>query len=148
MAILERAGRGRLVVIALIVLGAAGGAYAAWYRVAHPVRSGTRERAVPGEDGRITVEVLNTTDAVGLARVATRLLRDAGLDVVYFGSDTGSALDSTVVLVRRGPPGSAERVIRSLGTGTVRALPDASRLVDLTVRLGRDFGSRASVRDP
>lgn len=95
------------------------------------------------------VEVLNATPAVGLARSATRLLRDAGLDVVYFGTDPGAALDSTQILIRRGPASAGERAARALGAGAVRAAPDPGRLVDITIRLGRDFASlAAAARDP
>ena len=103
-------------------------------------------RAVPGEPDRVVVEVLNASGAVGLARAATRRLRDEGLDVVYFGSDTSQTLDSTEVLVRRGAAESGERVRRALGAGRVRTAPDPARLVDVTVRLGVDFA--ALRRDP
>ena len=92
------------------------------------------------------VEVFNATGQIGLARAATRMLRDQGIDVVYFGSDTANSLDSTQVIVRRGREDRAARVRRALGAGSVRAAPDSSRLVDVTVRLGRDFGRL--VRDP
>ncbi len=94
----------------------------------------------------MVVEVLNATAATGLARGATRRLRDAGLDVVYFGSDTTTTLDSTEVLLRRGDAAAAERVRRALGAGRVRPAPDAARLVDVTVRLGADY--RGVVGDP
>lgn len=147
MGILERVGRGRLLVVALITLGLAGAGLATWWRAAHAPALGAA-RAVPGENDRLVAEVLNTTRAVGLARAATRVLRDAGIDVVYFGSDTGAVADSTQVLVRRGTPDRAARVVRALGVGSVRQLPDAGRLVDVTVRVGRDFASRLSARNP
>ena len=90
--------------------------------------------------------MLNASSQAGLARDATRRLRDAGLDVVYFGSDTLQGQDSTVILVRRGDTTGAVRARRALGAGRVRSAPDTTRLVDLTVRLGRDFG--ALVRQP
>jgi len=92
----------------------------------------------------VVAEVLNATPSVGLARAATRLLRDAGIDVVYFGSDTGAAADSTRVLARRGDPAGAARVAKALGLGAGAVLqqPDPDRLVDVTVRLGRDFAAR------
>jgi hypothetical protein len=144
----EPTGRGRLLVIGLIALGLGGAAFATWYRVRHEGVAGPRleGRAVPGEHGRVVVEVLNATPAVGLARSATHRLRDAGLDVVYFGSDTSQALDSTEVLVRRGPAAAGEQVREALGTGRVRTAPDPSRLVDVTVRLGRDVAPL--LRDP
>ena len=148
MAILERTGRGRLLVLALIGLGLAGGGFAVWWRGRHPEPVAAPARPIPGEADRIVVEVLNTTRSVGLARVATRLLRDAGIDVVYFGSDTGSTVDSTQVLLRRGSPEAAARVARALGVGVVGPRPDPGRLVDVTVRLGRDFTSRLPALNP
>jgi len=74
------------------------------------------------------------------------VLRDAGIDVVYFGSDTGAVVDSTQVLVRRGTPDGAARVAAALGVGRVRQLPDPGRLVDVTVRIGRDFAAHLAAR--
>lgn len=104
---------------------------------------------IPGEGtgGRVVVEVLNASGKVGLARAATRRLRAAGVDVVYFGSDAAGDLDSTEVLVRRGDADAGRRVSRALGTGAVRTAPDAARLVDVTVRLGSDFAALL-VREP
>ncbi|MBI1723526.1 MAG: LytR C-terminal domain-containing protein [Gemmatimonadetes bacterium] len=149
MGILEQFGRGRLLVVALVGLGLLGGTIAALFRASKHGASVERARAVPGERDRVVVEVLNTTPSIGLARTATRLLRDAGLDVVYYGTDRGPTLDSTQVLIRRGPVATGERAVRALHAGVVRAAPDPGRLVDLTVRLGRDFAGLASAaRDP
>ena len=148
MGILERFGRGPFLVLALIGLGLASGGVATWWNARHAEPAGTAARRIPGEQEHIVVEVLNTTRAVGLARVATRMLRDAGIDVVYFGSDTGAALDSTQLLLRRGGPDAAARVVRALGVGVVAPRPDPGRLVDVTVRLGRDFPSRLPARNP
>ncbi len=146
MGILERAGRGRLLVAALIALGLAGAGLSLWWHGRGG--DGDAPRPVPGERDHVVVEVLNTTRVVGLARAATRQLRDAGLDVVYFGSDTGAVVDTTQVLVRRGTPDGAARVAAALGVGTVRQLPDPGRLLDVTVRLGRDFATRPAARRP
>jgi len=92
------------------------------------------------------VEVLNASGEIGLARGVTRRLRDAGLDVVFFGNDV-ALLDSTEVVVRRGSgDAKAARVRRALGVGLVRAAPDTTRLVDVTVRIGRDLALLG--RDP
>jgi hypothetical protein len=147
MGIIEQHGRGRIVVVGLIALGLAGAGFALWWQVRAAPSEGAR-RAIPGEENRVVVEVLNTTRSVGLARAATGRLRDAGLDVVYFGSDTGVVADSTQVLVRRGAAGAGTRVARALGVGLVRDLPDPGRLVDVTVRLGRDFSSHVATHDP
>jgi len=145
MGILERTGRGRLLVVALIGVGLAAAGLSLWWHLGHR-EDGSLARAVPGERDRVVVEVLNTTRAVGLARAATRLLRDAGIDVVYFGSDTGAVVDSTQVLIRRGMPDGAARVAAALGVGVIRQLPDAGRLVDVTVRIGRDLAARLASR--
>ncbi|HEX9703828.1 MAG TPA: LytR C-terminal domain-containing protein [Gemmatimonadales bacterium] len=104
-----------------------------------------RAYAIPGEDGdRITVEVLNATRRAGLARTATRALRYAGIDVVYFGNAPLGAgdLDSTRILVRRGDAIVGERVRRALGTGVVTVAPDSGRLLSVSVLLGADFSPR------
>ncbi|HEX7941572.1 MAG TPA: LytR C-terminal domain-containing protein, partial [Gemmatimonadaceae bacterium] len=57
--------------------------------------SGRHEVRAP--DGvRIRVQVLNTTKTRGLARRATRLLRDRGFDVVELGT-VGPTMDTTLV---------------------------------------------------
>jgi LytR cell envelope-related transcriptional attenuator len=139
--------RGRVLVVALLVMGVGAGSFAVWFRATHPTGPvAVRERDVPGQGERVVVEVLNGTGGVGLARAATRVLRDAGLDVVYFGSDSARTLDSTQILVRRGAMAPGERVQRALGVGSVRSAPDPARLVDVTVRLGADFTAR--LRNP
>ena len=101
--------------------------------------------AVPGEQGRrIVVEVLNTTGRLGLARTATRVLRQAGVDVVSYGNAAAPEHpDSTRILVRRGERAAGERVRRALQVGTVVMAPDSTRLVDVSVLLGADFAGRA-----
>ena len=139
MGFLERIGRGRLVVLVIVTVALAGSVFATCWRLAHPPGREESARAIPGERDHLVVEVLNATPSVGLARTATQRLRDAGLDVVGYGSDNGGPLDSTLILVRRGEDGSGDRVRRALGVGAVRVAPDSTRLVDVTVRLGRDF---------
>ena len=58
---------------------------------------------IPGDRGpAITVEVLNANGGVGDVRIGTKLLRRAGMDVVYFGNASENGLDSTRIIVRRG----------------------------------------------
>lgn len=99
------------------------------------------ERAypIPGEDGRLQVEVLNATDRSGLARTATRELRRGGLDVMFYGTAEGTPLDSTRILVRRGDSTAARRAARLLGSGRLEWAPDSTRRVDATVLLGADY---------
>lgn len=89
---------------------------------------------------RVTVEVLNSTKVPGIARVATMLLRRAGLDVVHFGN-SDSALggrDHIEVLVRRGDTTGVGRVIEALGQAVVIDAPDRARVVDLTILIGAE----------
>ena len=138
---------GKIVVVVLLLLGVAAGTSAVWFKATHPIGPvAATPRAIPGQGDRVEVEVLNGSGGVGQARAATRLLRDAGLDVVYFGSDSTSELDSTQILVRRGAMDAGERVRRALGVGGVRSAPDPAHLVDVTVRLGTDFAAR--IRNP
>lgn len=123
-----------------MVLGVALGGTAQCLRLRQQAPRRAASRPVPAQAERVVVEVLNTSDAVGLARLATGRLRDGGIDVVSYGSDTGN-VDTTQILVRRGDPANGAKVRRVLGTGAVRMAADPSRLVDVTVRLGRDFAA-------
>ncbi len=94
--------------------------------------------AIPSPERRITVEVLNGGRRPGAARVATRMLRRQGLDVVYFGN-ADEAAHSTRVIVRRGDPGRGRDVREALGVGRIVVEPDTLRRVDVSVILGQDF---------
>lgn len=95
---------------------------------------------IPGDRGpAITVEVLNANGRAGDARVGTRVLREAGIDVVYFGNAAESGLDSTRIIVRRGAGKVGERVRAVLGQGRVEMQLDSSKLLDVSVLLGVDF---------
>ena len=94
----------------------------------------TREVTAPANT-RVRVEVINATRTRGLARRATRLLRDRGFDVVTY--TTSSVIqDSTMVLDRSNHPEWARLVGQALGGARVDARPDTSRYVDVTVVLG------------
>ena len=120
----------RISAIILVLVGCGGGS-----PQAHPI---------PGDTGpAITVEVLNASGRSGEARVGTRLLRHAGIDVVYFGNAAESGLDSTRIIVRRGTTQAAERVRAALGQGRIEVDLDSSRLLDVSVLLGADFATTA-----
>lgn len=107
-------------------------------------------RSVPGDRGpAIIVEVLNANGRAGDARNGTRLLRQAGIDVVYFGNAPGEngTLDSTRIIVRRGTARVGERVRAALGSGRVEVQLDSTRLLDASVLLGTDFTRAASRLD-
>jgi hypothetical protein len=101
--------------------------------------------AVPGDRGpAIVVEVLNASGKPGNARVGTRVLRRAGIDVVYFGNApaTLGIIDSTRIIVRRGSTDIGEYVRKALGVGRVAVEVDTTRLLDASVLLGADFAPR------
>ncbi|HET7296271.1 MAG TPA: LytR C-terminal domain-containing protein [Gemmatimonadales bacterium] len=87
--------------------------------------------------------MLNASGKPGLARVGTRVLRRAGIDVVSVGNAPGAGaagtLDSTRIVVRRGGSDVGKRVRTALGLGRVEIRPDSARLLDASVLLGADF---------
>lgn len=101
---------------------------------------GARAHVIPGDrEPALTVEVLNANGRAGDARVGTRVLRQAGIDVVYFGNAAESGLDSTLIIVRRGTRRVGERVRDALGRGRIEIQLDSARLLDASVLLGADF---------
>ncbi|OGU02462.1 MAG: hypothetical protein A2W29_07560 [Gemmatimonadetes bacterium RBG_16_66_8] len=100
---------------------------------------------IPGVRDSVLVEVLNTTGVDGLAREATRRLRRAGIDVVSVGSQREDAVDSTVIMVRRGDASAGERVRAVLGFGRVQTAADPRLLLDVTVLLGPDAAGALSL---
>jgi hypothetical protein len=90
---------------------------------------------------RVVVEVLNSGGVAGAGRAGTLLLRRAGLDVVNL-ANADSAHRGRVrnqVLVRRGDTTGVGRALEALGDAEVITAPDSTRLVDLTVLLGKEF---------
>ena len=88
----------------------------------------------------VDVEVLNGTSASGLARDAAFRLREGHLDVVSFG-DADSAWRGrarSAVVVRRRDTTGVGRVREMLGDVEVIDRYDESRIVDLSVILGKD----------
>ena len=128
----------RFRVIALGALVVAGLGVGAWVLLRRDAGKG-RTEAVPLLGGdHIVVEVLNASGRRGLARTATRALRQAGFDVVYFGTVPDS-IGATVVLARRGDSLAAVRVARALGSGHPGVRTDTLLRVDVTVLLGGDY---------
>jgi hypothetical protein len=133
---LERAGRaGLIVALGVLVVGAAG-----WWIWQRPAGSQTSP-VIPGEDVHVTVEVLNGTPIDGLAREVTSRLRQAGIDVVSYGSGADTTLDSTTIIVRRGDSTAALPVRRALGLGRVVVARDPRLLLDVSVLAGRDLAT-------
>lgn len=130
-----------LTLVAMVAIGAA------W--VVHALRATTTTStfaavlphdALPRapEGVRIRVQVLNTTGKHGLARRATRVLRDQGFDVVDMGNET-PVLDTTVVLDRSGHPTWAATIAKVIRPAVSRTERDSSRYLDVTVLLGRSW---------
>jgi hypothetical protein len=88
---------------------------------------------------RVRVRVLNGTATRGLGRRAAFLLRDHGFDVVDWDSDATSDRAETLIEVHAGGIEWGERARRAIGVGRVASRPDSLRLLELTVRLGRDW---------
>jgi hypothetical protein len=97
---------------------------------------------------RIRVQVVNTTRIRGLARRATRLLRDRGFDVVEM-STAGPLRDSTLVLDRSGHAEWASTVAIILGPAArAETRADSSRYLDVTVLLGSSWRAPAEPLNP
>jgi hypothetical protein len=108
--------------------------------------SGQHEVRAP--DGvRIRVQVLNTTKTRGLARRATRLLRDRGFDVVELGT-VGPTMDTTLVLDLSGHPAWADAVAKVMAPAHTRARRDSSRYLDVAVLVGSSWRPPAEPLDP
>lgn len=134
----------RLLGLTLGLLALAGAGAGAWSLLAGtgPARRGASP--VLSRD-RVVVEVLNGSGRRGLARVATRTLRAAGFDVVFFGT-TSQTVHTTEAIARRGDSMAAARVARALGTTRARLGTDTLRRVDVTVLLGADYHPPPGIR--
>lgn len=108
----------------------------------NPAATTPGEAAMPA--GRMRVQVLNASGRAGLAREATRVLRDRGFDVLEFGNGKGYPPDSSVVLDRTGHVELARQVADAVGIRRVTAKPDSNLYLDVTVVLGRDWKAPAS----
>lgn len=128
---------GRMLVAALVLGIIAWAGWREWTaRKEEAARDGPADARAP-EGTRIKVEVLNGTRTRGLARRATRYLRDRGFDVVGSGTATEQR-DSTLVIDRSSHPEWAYLVGRAM-RARVSAQPDSSRYLDVTVILGADW---------
>ncbi len=128
----------RFRVIALGALVVAGLGAGAWVLLRGDGGKGPAATAPLLGGDHIVVEVLNGSGRRGLARTATRALRRAGFDVVYFGTVSDS-IRTTQVLARRGDSLAAARVARALGAGQAGVKSDTLLRVDVTVLLGADY---------
>ena len=126
-------------VLLLGVLGASGVMMHSRGGPAPLLASVTGREQVRAPNGvRIRVQVLNTTNTRGLARRATRLLRDRGFDVVELGT-VGPTMDTTLVLDLSGHPAWADAVAKVMAPAHTRARRDSSRYLDVTVLVGSSW---------
>lgn len=102
------------------------------------VGAGATEVVEPAAD-RVRVEVLNASGRPGLAKQATRLLRERGFDVVHFGNAGARSGGASEVIDRVGRRAAADDVAEALGIATVSAKADSTLTVDATVVLGTDW---------
>lgn len=136
------------VVLVLVVLATAG--VLARERITDspmlaPIGMARTARAPEGV--RIRVQVLNATTTRGLARRATRLLRERGFDVVEMGT-ADAQFDTTLVLDRSNHPEWAAAVAEVLEPARAVSRPDSSRYLDVTVLIGRTWRAPAEPLDP
>ncbi|MFA6093802.1 MAG: LytR C-terminal domain-containing protein [Elusimicrobiota bacterium] len=95
-----------------------------------------------------TAEILNASDAPGVALKATKILRLRGIDVVHFGNSASPEPVSRII-IRSGAPEAAAAAAEALGCPGIdtftEILPDAQAAV--TVVLGLDYGRCARIID-
>jgi LytR cell envelope-related transcriptional attenuator len=133
--------------LTLLAVAALVGSLAWGLREKPPETTPARPRiSAPAPAARVRVEVLNASGRAGLAREATRLLRDAGFDVVHYGNARGFPPDTSLVLDRAGRMDAARQVADALRIRRVVARPDSNLFLDATVVLGRDW--QASPPEP
>jgi hypothetical protein len=124
-----------------VLLVAAGVAVIAFRRTPRrPAAAVTAAAAypVPGSSSALKIEVLNGTGREGLARAATRQLRQSGFDVVHYG-DTPGPVSVSQVIGRRVSADAARPVAKAIGVDSLLARPDSARRVDVSVWLGKDY---------
>jgi hypothetical protein len=125
--------------IALLVIVLSAGAVVIHARRApSPLLAPHADQARAPDGARIRVQVLNTTRTRGLARRATRLLRDRGFDVVEIGT-IGPTIDTTIVLDLSGHPAWASAAAKVMAPARTRVRADSSRYLDVTVLIGSSW---------
>lgn len=132
--------RGVAVIVVVLVTGAVLGGWVAQWLQAPTGGGGTATVSVPTVFGpRTRVEVLNGGGRSGMARSATDVLRDRGLDVVEVGNWENFQEPASFVLDRAGDLAAARKVADALGIREVRTEPETNLYVDVTVVLGQDW---------
>jgi hypothetical protein len=122
----------------LVIVLSAGAVVMHARRAPTPLRAALDDAPRAPDGARIRVQVLNTTKTRGLARRATRLLRDRGFDVVEIGT-VGPTIDTTIVLDLSGHPAWADAAARVMAPARTKARADSSRYLDVTVLIGSSW---------
>lgn len=139
--------RGCLEVAAIVVVGAAVGAFATSTLLRHVGGPAGGREPVPGAPApmppearaRIRIEVRNGSGVPGAAGRMTEFLRRQGFDVVDFGNSDRFDHPRTLVVDRIGDPLKAREVAAALQGVPIRVEPDSSLYLDLTVLVGADL---------
>jgi hypothetical protein len=131
----------------LVVVLSASAVVAHARRAPTPLLAALAEAPRAPAGARIRVQVLNTTKTKGLARRATRLLRDRGFDVVEIGT-VGPTIDTTVVLDLSGHPTWADAAAKVMAPARTRVRADSSRYLDITVLIGSTWRPPAETLYP
>ncbi len=91
------------------------------------------------EKKKIKVEVLNGTKTSKLAQKVTARLREAGFDVIYYGT-YDSEINQTCIFDRKYPDLKAARMLaKEIGNPKVYFEADPDDLVDVTIIIGKDY---------
>ena len=137
-----------MALLAVLILGAAAAVARARHAKTPLLQTiGAQRLARAPENVRVRVQVLNTTSTRGLARRATRLLRDRGFDVVEMGTSSPT-FDSTLVLDRSNHPEWAAVVAEIMQPARAVPRPDSSRYLDITVLIGSNWRPPAEPLHP
>jgi hypothetical protein len=131
----------------LVVVLSASAVVAHARRAPTPLLAALAEAPRAPAGARIRVQVLNTTKTRGLARRATRLLRDRGFDVVEIGT-VGPTIDTTVVLDLSGHPTWADAAAKVMAPARTRVRAHSSRYLDITLLIGSTWRPPAQTLYP
>ena len=108
-----------------------------------------RDPATVWSGERVRVEVYNGGGVSGMAREATRVLRENGFDVVKYGNAASFDPDrASEVVDRVGRDDMARAVAATLGIDNVGSDPDPNLYVDVTVVVGREWEAPAEDAPP
>jgi len=89
----------------------------------------------------IKVSVLNGTDISGLARKTTEILRGKGFDIMEYGN-AQTKVEKTIIIDHYSPDMEYGRIVgRALGCKNITKSIDSSKIVKVTIIIGKDYKS-------